>query len=194
MWEKAMKGVTAKDGDSAQKVTADLQNEGHNVSLREVQRTFARARASLESSSDPWHIENATSVEELDLILPVIASRLERGRDIALSIEEAKVILSVRRAAPNWEPWQVDQFAQNYRAARHTEWPSGPGSPWTAANLEAFLALVHRERTQPGTLQKAIDARQVPAFGFVGATDSVAPDTSARKRKGGAGHGKTSTR
>ncbi|MDQ2912018.1 MAG: hypothetical protein M3T56_02065 [Chloroflexota bacterium] len=110
--------------------------------------------------------------------------------DPDVSKDEARIILALRRAMPEWEPWQVSQFARNYRDVRRGEWP-GPRPPWDAASMEAFIALAHRDRIQPGTLQTAIDAGHVPAFGWASVSDRAAPEeTSTRKRKGGTGHGR----
>lgn len=197
VWEAALRAATEKDAPDAKRVAADLQTSGHTVSYREVQRKFARAKAALEDSSGPWHIDSATSQEELDLILPVIASRITHGLSTeALSIEEAKIIVAIRRAMPGWAPWEADYIARLYRAARHDETSAfgGPVSAWSVDDLEAFIAFAHLNRTQPGVLLKAAAAglAPLPAFVRVGVVKAV-DEPSTAKQEGGR-HGKKSTR
>ncbi len=104
------------------------------------------------------------------------------------------ILVAVRRAAPDWTPWQADLWARYYRATRDGEWPDW--DPRHPDQIEGFLALVHLNRTEPGVLAKAIAEERVPDYQWVDRSDRAVPKktTKAKKRAGGARRGKTRSR
>jgi hypothetical protein len=162
--------VPADKRSTPKELEASLQAAGHKVSLRTIQRRYEKyddesAAHAATPGAQRWRLIDARSAEELALILPALATSVGEGRE--LSKDEAAIFLAFRRALPQAHPGFLLFLTHHYERARRDETPIfGPTwSDYSVDEIEKYVALAHVDQTQPGTLEKAINAGQVRKIG-----------------------------
>jgi hypothetical protein len=144
----------AREGWSPAKIYRELRDKfgGDIPTPRTIQRAVHAIQPA--DKSAPWSL-TAANGEEAALVLPVLGAVLRHtdGRIRSISQGQAAWIVSVRRAAPRLDPWQVWLLCRQYMLLEGLNEQTASGAP-----------LNKRREAQPGPQPERPDTSHLDAW------------------------------